>query len=274
MAAPVADGRHDTRTTVSQRFADHVAIVTGASSGIGKATALRFAREGAAVSVVANRNIEGGEATAHEIAERGGRSIFVQADVGLAADCDRIVEQTLAAFGRIDLLVNNAGITRFRRLEGLGEGLWDEVMSTNLKSAYLMTQRVLADMLSRGKGAVVNVSSVHAEETYPGGAVYAASKAGLCGLTRALALELGSRGVRVNCVLPGTIDTTLYHRSNRPVDRETWAPHPNAAQVLQRDGSPDEIAAAILFLASDEASFINGASLAVDGGLLVLLRDR
>ena len=259
---------------MSQRFENHVAIVTGASSGIGKATALRLANEGAAVCIVANRNVEGGEATRREIADAGGRAIFVQADVGVAADCDRVVEQTLAAFGQIDILVNNAGITRFRRLEEIDEGLWDQVMNTNLKSAYLMAQRVLPSMLERGRGAIVNVSSVHAEETYPGGSVYAASKAGLCGLTRAFALEFGSRGIRANCVLPGTIDTTLYHRSNRPVDRESWAPHANAAQVLRREGSPDEIAAAICFLASDEASFINGASLAVDGGLLVLLRDR
>jgi len=259
---------------MDRRFDHLAAIVTGASSGIGKATALRLAREGAAVCLVANRNVPGGEATLAEISEGGGRGVFVQADVGLAADCDRIVEQALSAFGRCDILVNNAGITRFRRLADIDEVLWDEVMNTNLKSAYLMAQRVLPDMLARGKGAVVNVASVHAVETYPGGAVYAASKAGLCGLTRALALEFGARGTRINCVLPGTIDTTLYHRSNRPVDPDTWAPRANAAQVMQREGAPDEIAAAICFLASDEASFINGASLAVDGGLLVLLRDR
>ncbi|MBM3475227.1 MAG: SDR family oxidoreductase [Armatimonadetes bacterium] len=258
---------------MSRRFENQVAVVTGASSGIGKATALQLAAEGAAVCIVANRNVEGGEATRGEIADAGGRALFVQADVSVAADCDRVVEQTLAAFGQLDVLVNNAGITRFRRVEEIDEALWDQVMDTNLKSAYLMAQRVLPSLLERGRGAIVNVASVHAEETYPGGAVYAASKAGLCGLTRALALELGSRGIRVNCVLPGTIDTTLYHRSNRPVDREAWAPHRNPAQVLQREGSPDEIAAAICFLASDEASFVNGASLAVDGGLLVLLRD-
>jgi 3-oxoacyl-[acyl-carrier protein] reductase len=258
---------------VSQRFENRVAIVTGASSGIGKATALQLSAEGAAVCIVANRNVEGGDATRREIADAAGRALFVQADVGMAADCDRIIEETLAAFGQLDILVNNAGITRFRRLEEIDEALWDQVMNTNLKGAYLMAQRALPSLLERGRGAIVNVSSVHAEETFPGGSVYAASKAGLCGLTRALALELGSRGIRVNCVLPGTIDTTLYHRSNRPVDREAWAPHANPAQVLQRDGSPDEIAAAICFLASDAASFVNGASLAVDGGLLVLLRD-
>lgn len=257
------------------RFEGHVAIVTGASSGIGKATALRLAREGASVCIVANRNIVGGEATCREIGDQGGRAIFVQADVRFPMDCDRVVEQTFGTFGRIDVLVNNAGITRFRRLEGVDESLWDEVMDTNLKGPYLMAQRAMPLMLDSGQGAIVNVSSVHAEETYSGGSVYAASKAGLCGLTRGLALELGPLGIRVNCVLPGTIDTSLYHRSNHPViDRERWAPRTNPAQVLQREGSPDEVAAAICFLASGEASFINGASLAVDGGLLVVLRDR
>jgi len=259
---------------MTQRFDGKVAIVTGSSSGIGKAIALRLAREGAAICGAANRNIEGGQATAREIADGGGRSLFVQADVSLAADCQRIVDETLKAFGRVDVLVNNAGITRGAPLDKLDETLWDTVLGTNLKSAYLMSRFAVPDMLSRGWGAVVNVSSVHAEATFPGFGVYAASKAGLCGLTRGLALEFGARGIRFNCILPGTIDTSIYSRTNQPVDRAAWRPRANETQAMKRLGSPEEIAAAAAFLVSDEASFVNGATLTVDGGLLCILRDR
>jgi 3-oxoacyl-[acyl-carrier protein] reductase len=259
---------------MTQRFDGKAAIVTGSSSGIGKAIALRLASEGAAVCGAANRNAAGGQATPREIAVAGGRSLFVQADVSVAADCQRIVAETLEAFGRVDILVNNAGITRGAPLDKLDEALWDTVLGTNLKSAYLMSRLAVPDMLPRGWGAVVNISSVHAEATFPGYAVYAASKAGLCGLTRGLALEFGGRGVRFNCVLPGTIDNSIYSRSNQPVDRAAWRPRANEAQAMKRLGSPEEIASAVSFLVSDDASFINGATLTVDGGLLCILRDR
>jgi glucose 1-dehydrogenase len=256
------------------RFAAKVAIVTGASSGIGKGTALRLAQEGADVCVVANRNVEGGEATVREIAALGRRACFIQADVAQGADCERVVSQTVAELGAVDVLINNAGITRSAPLRELDEPFWDTVMDTNLKSAFLMTRLCVPHMLERGGGSVVNVSSVHAIATHAGHAAYAASKAGMCGMTRALACELGRKGVRVNCVLPGTTDISLYSRRNVEVDREGWAPHPSDIQVMGRLGTPDEIAAAICFLAADEASFVNGASLAADGGLLSILRDR
>jgi 3-oxoacyl-[acyl-carrier protein] reductase len=256
------------------RFDGKAAIVTGSSSGIGKATALRLAREGAAVCIVANQNVRGGEATAREITDAGGRSLFVKADVAAEADCRRVAAETLAAFGRIDVLVNNAGITRATSLERMDEAFWDSVLDTNLKSAYLASRAVIGDMVARGSGSVVNVSSVHARSTIAGHAAYAASKAGMCGMTRALALEFGARGVRFNCILPGTIDLTLYPRDDRAVDRAAWKPRASEIQVMKRLGSPDEIAAAIAFLASDEASFVNGAVLAADGGLLSILKDR
>lgn len=249
-----------------------VAIVTGSSSGIGKSTALLMACRGAAVSVSADRNVQGGQATADEIAA-GGRSIFVQADVSQPAGCDRIVARTLSAFGGVDVLVNNAGVTRGRPLEDMDEEFWDAVLDTNLKSAYMMSRRVVGEMLRRGGGSVVNVSSVHAEATRPGYAAYAASKAGMCGMTRALACEFGPRGVRFNCILPGTIDLSLHPRSEASADPASWRPRRSEVQVMKRLGSPDEIAVAICFLASDEASFVNGATLAADGGLLGLLKD-
>jgi NAD(P)-dependent dehydrogenase (short-subunit alcohol dehydrogenase family) len=258
---------------MDRRFEDRVAIVTGSSSGIGKATALRLAGEGASVCVSADRNVEGGQATAGEIRDAGGRAIFVQADVSAAEDCRRIVDETLQAFGRVDVLVNNAGITRLRPLEDIDEALWDKVIDVNLKSMYLMTRLVAPDMLKRGRGSIVNVSSVHAVMTCGGGIAYAAAKAGICGLTRAAGVAFGAKGIRVNCILPGTIDISLYPPSNKDVDRAAWRPRANEAQVLNRHGSPEEIAAAIAFLASDDASFVNAAVLVADGGLLSLLKD-
>jgi NAD(P)-dependent dehydrogenase (short-subunit alcohol dehydrogenase family) len=256
-----------------RKFDGKVAIVTGASSGIGKATALRLAAEGAAVCGVANRNVEGGQATAREIAERGGKSLFVQADVSVEADCRRVVEETLRALERVDILVNNAGITRGAPLERLDEPLWDAVIDTNLKSAYLMSRAAVPDMLRRGWGSVVNIASVHAVATYPPYAVYAASKAGLCGLTRGLAVEFGQRGIRFNAILPGLIDISRHPRSNREVDAAAWKPRPSEAIPMKRAGTPDELAAAVCFLASDDASYINGTTLIVDGGMLSILRD-
>jgi 3-oxoacyl-[acyl-carrier protein] reductase len=258
---------------MSGKLEGKVAIVTGSSSGIGKATALRLAREGATVVGSADRNVAGGEATAEEIRKAGGRSLFVQANVSAAGNCERIAEAALSAFGRIDVLVNNAGITRRRPLEETDEEFWDLVLDTNLKSAYLLSRAVVGDMLKQGGGSVVNVSSVHAVASRKGHAAYAASKAGMVGMTRALAVEFGSRGVRFNCVVPGTIDHTLYPRSGEDVDRASWRPRASEAQVLGRIGSPDEVANVIRFLASGEASFVNGAAFTVDGGLLSMLKD-
>lgn len=259
---------------MSGRFDGKVAIVTGSSSGIGKAAALRLAREGAAVCGAANRNAEGGQATAREIAEAGGKALFVQADVSLAADCERVVAETLKAFGRVDVLVNNAGITRGTSLDKFDEALFDQVLATNLKSAFLMSRAVVPDMLKRGLGSVVNIASVHAIATYGAFAVYSASKAGLCGLTRGLAVEFASRGIRFNAILPGNIDTSVHPRGDQVVDRAAWKPRPNEALPIKRAGTPDELAAAVAFLASDEASYITGATLVVDGGMLSILRDR
>ena len=259
---------------MNERFDGKAAIVTGSSSGIGKAIALRLAEAGAAVCGTADRNEAGGRATTQEILDAGGRSAFVQADVGTADGCKRVVDEAMSAFGRVDVLVNNAGITRIRPLEEMDEAFWDRVLDTNLKSAYLMSRLVVGDMLVRGGGSVINISSVHGVATHAGHAAYAASKAGLCGMTRALACEFGSRGIRFNCILPGAIDISIYPRSNEPVDRQSWRPRESEIQITKRCGTPEEVAAAVCFLASDAASYITGAALPVDGGLLGILRDR
>ena len=257
------------------RLDGKVAIVTGSSSGIGKAIALAMARAGAAVCVSADRNVEGGAATAGEIVAAGGRAAFVQADVAKADHCERLVDRARAELGPIDVLVNNAGVTRTRPLEQMDDAFWQEVLDVNLTSAYRMSRLVVGEMLARGRGSVINISSVHAVATHAGHAAYAASKAGLCGMTRALACEMGSRGVRFNAVLPGTIDLGLHpRRGEGPADRQTWRPRASDIQVMKRLGSPDEVAAAVCFLACEAASFVNGATWTVDGGLLGILRDR
>lgn len=254
-------------------FEGRSAIVTGTSSGIGKAVALRLARQGAAVCGAADRNVKGGQATAREIADAGGRSIFVQADVSREADCRRLVDEAVAALGGVDVLVNNAGVFRTAPLEEMAEQFWDAVLAINLKSAYMLSRLVVGPMIARGGGGVVNISSIHALSTQGGCAAYAASKAGMCGLTRALACEFGPRGVRFNCILPGTIDLSIYPHGDGPADRQAWRPRANDMQVLKRQGTPEEVAAAVCFVASDAAAFVNGASLVVDGGLVNLLRD-
>jgi len=256
------------------RFDDKIALVTGISSGIGKAIALDLAAAGAAVVGTANRNIDGGEATAAEIRASGGRAEFMQADVSNDSDCKRLIEVAVERFGGIDVLVNNAGITRTAALKDLPDSMWKDVLNTDLRGPFVLSRLVVPLLLDRGGGNIVNVASVHAVATCPGFTAYAAAKAGICGMTRALAVEFGGRGIRCNCILPGTVDISLYPRDNRTVDHSGWTPRQSAAQVAGRLGSPHEIAAAVCFLASSAASFINGATLPVDGGLLCILRDR
>jgi len=247
----------------SRRFSDRVALVTGGSRGIGLAVARQLADEGAKV-VVMSRNPDRGAAATDAVP--GSR--FVVGDVRLAPHCDHVVAETLARCGRLDILVNNAGVIyRNRTVDRLTEAEWDETFDVNVKGAFLMTRAALP-ALRASRGTVVNVASYAGLVGFAGAAAYAASKAALINLTRSLALDHAREGIRVNAVCPGSVDTDMIHAAwaafpDPAVARKAWEEkHP-----LGRIATADEIAAAILFLASDEAGFITGAVLPVDGGI-------
>jgi 3-oxoacyl-[acyl-carrier protein] reductase len=237
-----------------------VALVTGASRGIGRAIARRLAERGALV--LAGARGDHAAAVAGEIAAAGGRAEAVQLDVTEAAAVDAAVSGAVARHGRIDILVNNAGITRDQLMLRMKREDWDAVLATNLTAAFSCAQAVLKPMVRQRGGRIVNVTSVVGQAGNAGQANYAASKAGLIGFTKALALEVASRNVTVNAVAPGLIDTDMT-RAISDGAHEDWA----ARIPLKRLGTPDDVAAAVVFLASDEAAYITGHVLAVNGGM-------
>jgi len=239
---------------------DRVAIVTGASRGIGRAIALALARQGA--RVVAAARGDHAAAVAAEIAAAGGQAVAVPVDVTDAASVAAMVAGTLERFGRVDVLVNNAGITRDQLLLRMKPEDWDAVVRTNLTAAFTCTQAVLRPMIKQRAGRIISIGSVVGQAGNAGQANYAATKAGLIGFSKSLALEVASRGVTVNVVSPGLIDTDMT-RALPEEARKTWA-----GQVpLGRVGAPEDVAGAVCFLASDEASYITGQVIAVNGGM-------
>jgi 3-oxoacyl-[acyl-carrier protein] reductase len=249
------------------RLHDQVALVTGAAHGIGAAIAGRFAAEGARV-VVADIDAEGAGATAGKITAAGGEAIGVEADVSKAAGVDRLVDAAVGAFGTIGVLVNNAGdVTVQRHFLLSDEAWWDHFLDTNLKSQYLCCRRVAPLMARAGRGCIINMSSGGATRSHRGMVAYDASKGGVEALTRSLALELAPYGIRVNALVPGLVAT-------RPGHREPAALHLRDQTVpLGRGGVPDDLAGPALFLASDDAAYVTGATLVVDGGVLVQQRS-
>jgi len=236
------------------------AIVTGASRGIGRAVALSLA--GAGATVVAAARGDHAEATAAEIAGAGGQAVAVSMDVTDAASVQAAVDATLERFGRVDVLVSNAGITRDQLLLRMKRGDWDAVLATNLTGAFICAQAVAKPMLRQRAGRIVFVGSVVGQMGNAGQANYAASKAGLVGFAKSLARELASRGVTVNVVAPGLIDTDMTRVVGESA-RAAWA----SSIPLGRLGSPEDVAAAVTFLASDAAAYITGQVLAVNGGM-------
>jgi 3-oxoacyl-[acyl-carrier protein] reductase len=239
-----------------------VALVTGASRGIGAAVALKLASRGAAVAVNYAGSAAAAEAIAEQIVSAGGSAIALQADVGDSGAATGLVEIAIAELGGLDIVVNNAGITRDGLLVRMSDADWSAVIDTNLTGVFNVTRAASKHMMKKRSGAIINITSVVGLMGNAGQVNYSAAKAGVIGLTKSVARELASRGVRVNAIAPGFIETDMTAELSDGVREAT------VAQIaLGRLGSTDDIANAVAFLASDDASYITGATLAVDGGM-------
>ncbi|NDQ55717.1 MAG: SDR family oxidoreductase [Acidipila sp.] len=248
------------------RLANKVALITGGTSGIGEATALLFAREGAAVAV-AGRSEERGRNVVAGIEKSGGKATFILVDVRRADDCRRAVDSTVRAFGRLDVLLNNAGVYYPHDTLECSEEEWDLQLDINLKGAFLMSKFALPGMIAQGGGVIVNNSSGWGLVGGDKAVAYCASKGGMVLMTKAMAIDHGRQGIRVNCICPGDVETPMLpgDAKMRGLDWSTYLAG-CANRPLGRIGTSEEIAKVALFLASDDASFITGATLAVDGG--------
>jgi NAD(P)-dependent dehydrogenase (short-subunit alcohol dehydrogenase family) len=251
-------------------WSEKVVIVTGGGSGIGRAVAHRFAREGASV-VVVNRTASKAEQVAAEICGAGWKATAMAADVSSEADVRRVVADTLNLYGKIDVMVNNAAICPQIRLTDLTLAQWNEVITNNLTSVFLFCREVIPPMIQCGGGTIVNVSSVHALATLEGYSAYSASKGGIVAMTRAIALDFAKQNIRVNTVLPGAVQTPMLESSVKQLDtpREEIMREWNEAQPIGRVGQPEEIASVVLFAASPDNSFMTGATLVADGGMTI-----
>jgi len=248
------------------RLEGKVALITGGTSGIGSATAIRFAREGAKVALT-GRNSQRGEDVVGAIEDIGGEAVFIRSDVRIAEDCQNAVERTLQRFGKIDILFNNAGVFHPKTIPECTEEEWDETIDSSLKGAFLMSKYTLPSMIAQGSGSIIHTSSGWGILGGNEAASYCAAKGGLIVMAKAMAIDHGPQGIRVNCVCPGDVLTPMLH-DDAAKRGMTWDDYAAGAarRPLGRIGTSDEIADAVLFLASDESSFVTGDALVVDGG--------
>ncbi|HEV8573967.1 MAG TPA: 3-oxoacyl-[acyl-carrier-protein] reductase [Dehalococcoidia bacterium] len=243
-------------------LSERVALVTGGSRGIGRAISRELARAGAAVAVNYHSSLEQANSLLKEIEKSGGRAIAVQGDVRLPEDTERMVEETLAGLGRLDILVNNAGFNRDTLLLRMSLSDWDEVMELNLRAVFLCTKASLKPMMRQRWGRIINIGSVSGLAGNAGQANYAAAKSGLIGFTRAVAREMGSRNVTANLIAPGLVITELTKDI-----RQEIVDGVKQRLLIDRMGTPEDVAACVVFLASEDASYVTGQVLSVDGGL-------
>ena len=248
------------------RLAGKVALITGGTSGIGRATAALFAREGARVALTGRDEVRG-RVVLHEVKSAGSEGIFVRSDVRLADECRRAVDETIKAFKRLDILFNNAGVFFPHTVPDSTEEEWDQTVDVNLKGTYLMSKFALPHMIAQRSGAIVNNSSGWGLVGGDAAAAYCASKGGVVLLTKAMAVDHGRQGIRINCICPGDVETPMLPEDARQRGL-AWDEYLKGAanRPLGRIGKPEEIARAVLFLASDDSSFMTGSALVVDGG--------
>ena len=246
-----------------QRYAGKNVLISGGGSGIGHAICLRLAAEGANIILI-DKDLQGGQAVEQELKQQNTKALFIRADITSEADVEKVHKEATLFFGTIDVLVNNAGAAFAENYAMTTLENWNQDIALNLTGHYMLTRLFLPDMEAQGKGAITNISSVNGAQSF-GNPAYSAAKAGLISFTQTLAIEYGPKGIRANVVLPGTVETPVWQtrKDSRPEVFELvkgWYP-------VGRVGRPEDIAAAVAFLSADEASFVNGASLNVDGGL-------